>query len=99
MHFAFHLKKNAAEATEMICAAFGENAVSHATCKRWYKKFLQGDFRFEVEPPAGRPQKFDTDELQALLDVNSAQTEEELAEELGVTRQAISVRLHAMEKV
>jgi len=32
-HFAFHLKKNAAEATAMICAAYGENAVSH-TCKR-----------------------------------------------------------------
>jgi len=33
IHFAFHLKKNAAEATAMICAAYGENAVSH-TCKR-----------------------------------------------------------------
>ncbi|KYQ51098.1 hypothetical protein ALC60_09804 [Trachymyrmex zeteki] len=31
VHFAFHLKKNAAEATAMICAAYGENAVSHAT--------------------------------------------------------------------
>jgi len=36
----FHLlyvsseKKNAAEVTEMICAAYGENAVSHAMCKR-----------------------------------------------------------------
>ncbi|KAL6255567.1 hypothetical protein P5V15_013913 [Pogonomyrmex californicus] len=29
IHFAFHLKKNAAEATAMICAAYGENAVSH----------------------------------------------------------------------
>ena len=34
-----------------------------------------------------------------MLDVNSAQTEEELAEQLGVTQRAISVRLHAMEKV
>ncbi|KYM96629.1 hypothetical protein ALC62_12676 [Cyphomyrmex costatus] len=37
VHFAFHLKKNAAEATAMICAADRENAVSHATCKRWYR--------------------------------------------------------------
>ena len=35
IHFAFHLKKNAAEATEMVCAAYGENAVSLATCKSW----------------------------------------------------------------
>jgi len=32
--------------------------------------------------------------LQALLDINSTQTEKELAEQLGVTQQAISVRLH-----
>jgi len=26
----FHLKKNAAEATAMICAAYGGNAINHA---------------------------------------------------------------------
>ena len=97
IHFAFHLKKNAAEATEMICAAYGENAVSHATCKRWYQKFRQGDFSLKDESRAGRPEKIETDELQALLDINSAQTEKELAEQLGVTQQAISVRLHTIK--
>ena len=89
IHFAFHLKKNAAEATAMICAAYGENAVSHATCKRWYQKFRQGDFSLKDESRAGRPEKIETDELQALLDINSTQTEKELAEQLGVTQQAI----------
>lgn len=79
IHFAFHLKKNAAEAAEMICAAYGENAVSHSTCKRWYQKFRQGDFSLKDEPRTGRPQHFETDELQALLDINSAQTENQLA--------------------
>jgi len=37
--------------------------------------------------------------LRALLDINSAQTEKELTEQLGVTQQAISVRLHTMGKV
>lgn len=32
IHFAFYLKKNVAEATKMICIAYGENAVSHAMC-------------------------------------------------------------------
>jgi len=81
IHFALYLKKNAAEATAMICAAYGENAVNHTTYKRWYQKFRQGDFNLEGEPCAGRPQKIETDELQALLaDINSAQTEKELAE-------------------
>jgi len=57
------------------------------------QKFRQGDFSFKDESRAGRPEKIETDELQA-LDINSTQTEKELAEQLGVTQQAISVRLH-----
>jgi len=78
IHFAFHLKKNAAEAIVMICAAYGENAISHTTCKTWYQKFRQGDFSLKDEPRAGRSQKIETDEWRALLDINSAQTEKEL---------------------
>jgi len=37
------------------------------------------------------PSKIETDELQTLLDINSAQTEKEVAEQLGITQQAISV--------
>jgi len=60
----FHLlrflyEKNAVKATAMICAAYGENPVSHTTCKRWYQKFRQGDFSIEHEPRAGRPQKIE----------------------------------------
>jgi len=83
-NFSLHLKKNFAEATAMICAAYGENPVSHIICKRWYQKFHQGDFSLKDEPCAGRPQKIETDELQALLDINFAQTEKELVEQLGV---------------
>lgn len=83
----------------MICTAYGEYAVSYVTCKRWYKKFRQGDFNLDDESRAGRPQMVETNELQALLDIKSAQTEEELAEQLGITRQAIPLRLHAMGKV
>jgi len=97
IQFTFHLKKNAAEATAMICATCGENAVNHTICKRWYQKFRQGDFSLEDELRAGRPQKIETDELQALLDINSAQTEKELAEQLGVTQQEIDdVTLHSL---
>jgi len=99
IHFAFYLKKNAAETTLMICAAYRENAVSHTTCKRWYKKFRQENFSLEDEPRAGRPQKIETNEFQALLDINSAQIEKEFAEQLDITQQAISIRLHTMGKV
>jgi len=99
IHFTFHLKKNAAEATAMIYATYGENAVSHITCKRWYQKFRQEDFSLEDEQCAGCPQKIETVELQVQLDINSAQTKKKLAEQPGVMQQAISVRLHTMGKV
>jgi len=31
IHFAFHLKKKAAETIAMICAASEENAINHTT--------------------------------------------------------------------
>jgi len=37
--------------------------------------------------------------LQALLDINFAQTEKDLVEQLGITQQAISICLHTMGKV
>jgi len=72
IHFAFHLKKNVVEATAMICAVYEGNAVSHTTCKRWYREFRQEDCSLEDEPLTRCPQKIETDELQALLDINSA---------------------------
>jgi len=83
----------------MICAADGANAVSHTICKRWYQKFRQEDFSFEDELRAGRPQKIETDQLQALLNTNFAQTEKELVEQLDVTQQAIYERVHTMGKI
>jgi len=77
-YFAFHLKKHAAKGNAMICTAYRMNAVRHTTCKRWYQKFRQGDFSLEDESRAGRPQKIETDELQALLNINSTQTKKGL---------------------
>ncbi|KAL6256775.1 hypothetical protein P5V15_011715 [Pogonomyrmex californicus] len=62
------------------------------------KNFAKEISVLKIKPRAGRSQKIETDELQALLDINS-QTEKELAEQLGVTQQTISARLHTMGKV
>jgi len=44
-----------------------------------------------------RPKK--VEDCQALLDENDTQSQKMLAEQLGVSQAAISMRLHAMEKV
>jgi len=45
------------------------------------------------------PKKFEDSELQALLDEDDAQTQQQLADQLKVTRESISIRLKAMGKI
>ena len=57
---------------------------------------FQGDFSIEDKPRFGQPKKFEDKELEALLEEDQSQTQEELAESSGVTQQAVSVRLRTM---
>ena len=59
------------------------------------RRFKAGDFSVE-EPRSGQSKKFENKELEALLEEDQSQTQEELAESLGITQQAVSVRLRAM---
>ena len=45
------------------------------------------------------PKKFRNSELQASLDEDDAQTQQQLADQLNVTREAVSIRLKAMGKI
>jgi len=47
--------------------------------------FKDGDFSVEDKSRSGQPKKFEDKELEALLEENQSQTQEELAESLGVT--------------
>lgn len=94
--FAFQLKKNAAEAKDMICSAIGENAVSYSTCKKWFQRFREGNFNLKDEERPGQPKKFEDEELEQLLNENPCQTQKELANALGMTHQAISYRLQKL---
>jgi len=58
--------------------------------------FQEWNFNVEDKPRSGQPKKFKDKELEALLEEDQSQTQEELAESLGVTQQAVSVRLRAM---
>ena len=51
-------------------------------------KVQSGDFGLEDEERPGQPKKFEDEELEALLDEDCCQKQEELAESLGVTQAA-----------
>ncbi|UYV75017.1 hypothetical protein LAZ67_12002115 [Cordylochernes scorpioides] len=91
--------KCAADGHRLLCEAYGEDALSIKACEYWFRRFKSGDFDTRDKERGGRPIKFEDAELDALLDEDSSQTHEELAETLGVTQQAISNRLKVMDMV
>jgi len=52
------------------------------TCRDWFRRFKDGDFDVDE----GRPKTFEDAELEALLDEDPCQTQDELASALGVIR-------------
>ena len=61
-----------------------------------FRRFKDGDFDVDDRLREVRPKTFEDDELEAFLDKDPCQTQEELASAWGVTRQANSKRLHAL---
>ncbi|GFT12450.1 mariner Mos1 transposase [Trichonephila clavipes] len=92
--FCFNMKKSAAEAHRMLSNTYGEAAIIERMCREWFQRFKNGDFGVEDQHGGGREKVFEDAELEeALLDQDSCQMQQELAESLGVTQQAISKRL------
>ena len=93
--FCFNWKKNAAKVHQMLIEVY-DTAPTDKSCREWFRRFKDRDFSVEDKPRSGQPKKFEDKELEALLEENQSQTQEELAELLRVTQQAVSVRLRAM---
>ena len=96
LFFSFHLEKTAAEAHPMLSSTYGEAALSERTCREWFQRFKNSNFYVVDRHGGGKEKIFEETVLEALLAEDSCQTQEELAESLGVTQQAISKRLKAM---
>ena len=86
----------------MLVEVYGDTAPTDKSCREWFRHFKDGDFDVEDKPRSGQPKKFKNKELEALFEEDQqiqSQTQEEFAESLGVTQQAVSVRLRAMEMI
>lgn len=97
--FCFQMKKRTAKTVKLINSTMGENHVNLSTIQRWFARFRDNNFGLEDDSHTGAPKKVMDQEIQSLLNKNPCQTEKELAEQLRVTQQTISVRLHAMGKI
>ena len=88
LHY-FNMKKTAAESHRILVEIYGEHALVKRTCQKWFARFKSGDFSLEDEERPGQPKKFEDEKLEALLDKDCCQTQEELIESLGATQAAI----------
>ena len=75
----FNIKKTVAESQRILVEVYGEYALAEKTCQKWFGRFKSGDFGLEDEERPRQPKKFEDKEVEALLDVNCCQTQEELA--------------------
>jgi len=82
----------------MLVEVHGDTAPTKS-CREWFRRFKDGDFSVEDKPRSGQPKNFEDKELEALLEENQSHTQEELAKSLGITQQAVSVQLRAMEMI
>ena len=95
----FKLGQNTTEAHETLRKAYGAHSLGISTVKEWYNKFKDGDFSVENKPRGHAPKAFDDIELEAALKEDEGQTQQQLAERLGVDRSTISRRLKAIGKI
>ena len=79
------MKKSAAEAHRMLSNTYGKAAISEITCREWFQRFKNGDFDID-QHSGGREKVFEDAELEALLEQDSCQNQEELVRSLGVTQ-------------
>lgn len=96
MLFLFNQNKKAVECHRLLEETYGEHAPSIRTCETWFRHFKQGDFDVKDSARSGRPQKCEDKELQALLDDDPTQTQQQLAIALNVSQETISRRLRSM---
>ena len=74
--YDFDMKKTAVERHRILVEVYGEHALAERTYQKWFAWFKSGDFRLEDEERPGQPNKFEDEEVEALLDGDCCQTQE-----------------------
>nr|KAF6300627.1 hypothetical protein mMyoMyo1_009097 [Myotis myotis] len=95
----FILKKSAAESYRILWEAYSEHAPSQDTCECCFKCFKSDDFNVKDKECPDQLEKFEDQQLQALLDEDACQTQKQLTERLNIAQQTIFDHLQAMGKI
>ena len=77
LFYFFNLKKSAAETHRLLVVTYSEAALSEGSYREWFQKFMNGKFDIGDKERSGRPKVYEDVELEALLDQDSCQTQQE----------------------
>ena len=61
----------------MLIERYGDAALSERSCREWFQKFKNGEFDIEDKERSGRSKVYEDVELEALLEQDSCQTQQE----------------------
>ena len=59
LHY-FIQNKSAVEAHRILIETYGDNALSDTTCRYWFRRFKNNDFKFEDKERSGAPKNLKT---------------------------------------
>lgn len=95
----FKLGHNAAEATRNIIKAWGDEAVSKRTTRRWFERFRAGNTSLEDEDGRGRPSEVDDVQLKSMIEADPRKTTREVANDINFNHTTVLRHLHKIGKV
>ena len=75
----FHTQKK-------ICTVYGEGAVTHQMCQKWFAKFHARDFLLDDAPQSGRPVEVDSNQIKTLIETYQHYTMQERADILKISK-------------
>ena len=81
--------KSAAEAHRILVETYGDNVLSDTTCRDWFRRFKNNDFKLKDKERSGAPKKFEDKELEEILDEDRSQTLAELGKTLQVDESTV----------
>ena len=83
-YYALLLKKskNSTEMQKVICAVYGDDAVTDWTCQKWFVKFCAGDFLLDIASQSGRPVQLDSYHIETLIENNQCYTTWEITDKI-----------------
>ena len=64
----FIQNKSAAEAHRILVETYGDNALSDTTCRNWFRRFKNNDFKLEDKERSGAQKTFEDKESEEIFD-------------------------------